>query len=82
MKLQSFIKDENIAVIRGKYGATQSVNVFDLVVGDVVLLETGSRIPADCVLIEGQDLSVDESFYRPGENKAVTKEPVTDANYH
>jgi P-type E1-E2 ATPase len=53
VNLQSRIKDEDIAVIRGKYGATQSVNVFKLVVGDIVLLETGSRIPADCILIEG-----------------------------
>jgi P-type E1-E2 ATPase len=55
------VKEESIAVIRGKYGATQSVSVFDLVVGDVILLETGQRIPADCILIEGQDLSCDES---------------------
>lgn len=53
VRLQSTIKDENIAVIRGKYGATQSVNIYSLVVGDIVLLDTGSRIPADCVLVEG-----------------------------
>jgi magnesium-transporting ATPase (P-type) len=29
------------------------VDVFKLVVGDIILLETGSRVPADCVLIEG-----------------------------
>jgi P-type E1-E2 ATPase len=52
VNLSSLVKDENIAVIRGKQGATQSVNIFDLVVGDIILLETGSRIPADCILIE------------------------------
>jgi Ca2+ transporting ATPase len=81
VNLQSRIKDEDIAVIRGKYGATQSVNVFKLVVGDIVLLETGSRIPADCVLIEGQDLAVDEKFYSPNA-KPVKKESANDDNIY
>ena len=57
------IKDENIPVIRGKQGSSQSVSVWSLVVGDVILLETGARVPADCLLIEGADLRVsrDES---------------------
>ena len=41
VRLMSLVKDENIAVIRGKYGATQSVNIYELVVGDVIILETG-----------------------------------------
>jgi len=53
VKLQSIVKDEEIPVIRGKYGATQSVNVYKLVVGDIILLEAGSRVPADCLLVEG-----------------------------
>lgn len=53
VRLQSLIKDEDIPVIRGKYGATQSVNIYKLVVGDIILLETGSRVPADCILVEG-----------------------------
>lgn len=39
VRLQSSVKDEYVPVIRGKYGATQSVNIYDLVVGDIVLLE-------------------------------------------
>jgi len=35
------IKEENIPVVRGKNGATQSISVWDIVVGDVLLLETG-----------------------------------------
>jgi len=38
-----------------------SVNVWDLVVGDVVLLECGMRIPADCLIISSSDMTVDES---------------------
>jgi len=58
--LQSLIKDESIPVIRGKQGSSQSVSVWNLVVGDVILLETGARVPADCLLIEGADLRVSE----------------------
>lgn len=56
--MQSLIKDESIPVIRGKQGSSQSVSVWNLVVGDVILLETGARVPADCLLIEGADLRV------------------------
>lgn len=33
----------------------------DIVVGDIVILETGEEIPADCLLLECTSLSVDES---------------------
>jgi len=33
------------------------------VVGDIILIETGMRIPADCILIEGMDITVDEAPY-------------------
>ena len=56
--LQSLIKEDTVAVIRGKFGATQSVSVWDLVVGDVVLLETGANIPCDCLVLEAYDLVV------------------------
>jgi len=71
VKLQSKVKDEDIAVIRGKYGATQSVNIYQLVVGDIILLETGSRVPADCILVEGADVSADESPDRQGEDENI-----------
>lgn len=60
--LQSMIKDEIIAVIRGRVGATQSISVWDLVVGDVILIETGARVPADCLVIESSELQVQESI--------------------
>ena len=82
VKLQGYVKDEDIAVIRGKYGATQSVNIYKLVVGDVILLETGSRIPADCILLEGYDITVNESYYYKTENRATRKLTASDDNYH
>lgn len=33
----------------------------DLVPGDVVLIKSGDRIPADCRVVEAAGLSVDES---------------------
>ena len=45
-------------------------------------METGSRIPADCLLIEGQDLSIDESYYNPNEVRAVRKKVADERNYN
>jgi magnesium-transporting ATPase (P-type) len=76
VRLQSSVKDENIAVIRGKHGATQSVDIYDLVAGDIILLETGSRIPADALLIEGTDITVDEKRYSNGADAPVVRKTV------
>lgn len=78
VKLQSLVKDEEIAVIRGKYGATQSVNIYKLVVGDIILLEQGARVPADCLLLEGQDITVDETMYYEDKKKATVKSVPSD----
>ena len=55
------VKDEKLTVIRGKLNATANINVWELVVGDIVFLETGQRVPADCIIIESADLVVDET---------------------
>jgi Ca2+-transporting ATPase len=51
------------------------------VVGDIILLETGSRIPADCILIESQDFSVDETYYRQSNQKATPKKVASNDNF-
>ena len=38
--------------------------MWNLVVGDVILLEGGARVPADCLVIESDDLEVDEDETR------------------
>jgi Ca2+ transporting ATPase len=76
VNLQSSVKNENITVIRGKHGATQSINVYLLVVGDIILLETGARIPADCLLVEGADIRVDEKIYSGGDQLNVVRKNV------
>ncbi|RQM19172.1 hypothetical protein B5M09_012836 [Aphanomyces astaci] len=53
-------------------GQTCEIDAADLVPGDVVLLSTGDRIPADARLVEAIDLDVDESSLT-GETHVVTK---------
>ncbi|MFO0116270.1 MAG: hypothetical protein ACK521_01145 [bacterium] len=50
----------NAKVIRGQYGTIQEIPATDLVVGDIVKLYAGDRVPADCILIEESDMHVDE----------------------
>ena len=53
-------------------GREQSIDSKDLVPGDVILLEAGSRVPADSRLIEAANLQVDEAALT-GESTPVTK---------
>ncbi|GAA5122328.1 cation-transporting P-type ATPase [Alloalcanivorax gelatiniphagus] len=57
-------------VIRG--GATRSVPITELVVDDVVLLESGDRIGADLRILDANALAVDESMLT-GESVPQTK---------
>ena len=50
----------------------------DLVVGDIVILSSGDKIPADGILVRGK-LSVDESSLN-GETKDVFKESISNIN--
>lgn len=54
-------------------GKVVEINVDDVVVGDIVLLEAGERIPADGIIVEGE-ISVDESTLN-GESKEKYKYP-------
>lgn len=56
------IRDGNIKVI----------NAEDLVVGDLVVLESGDRIPADCMMVEDSNFMTDESLLT-GESIGVEK---------
>jgi Ca2+-transporting ATPase len=64
-------------VVRG--GAESVIPAGDLVAGDVVLLTTGGRVPADGRVVEGQRLQVVEAALT-GESQPVEKqvEPVAD----
>ncbi|MBP3639922.1 MAG: HAD-IC family P-type ATPase, partial [Muribaculaceae bacterium] len=51
--------DEPVRVIRD--GAPTKVPRRDIVVGDVIILDTGDEVPADATLLEATQLTVDES---------------------
>ena len=73
MKLHDAIRNEEVNVIRGQYGLSMTKKVKDVVVGDIVLIETGMRVPADCILIEGIDITVDENIYHEGRETMIRK---------
>ncbi|MCZ7687275.1 MAG: HAD-IC family P-type ATPase [Sandaracinaceae bacterium] len=55
-------------------GVRRRVSSVELVPGDVVLLASGDRVPADLRLLRARELRVDESALT-GESVAVTKQP-------
>ncbi|KAI3668099.1 hypothetical protein L6452_43174 [Arctium lappa] len=59
--LAKFIQARQFHQLRDR-GRRQKIAIFDVVVGDVVVLNTGDRIPADGLFIDGHDhsLLVDE----------------------
>ena len=70
-ELNKINEDTLVKVIRN--GEAQYVTQGEIVVGDIMLLETGDKIVADGRLIETQELNVDESTLT-GESDHVTKD--------
>lgn len=54
-------------------GSQRDIPLEDIVPGDIVLLNAGDAIPADCLILESRDLFVDESTIT-GETYPVEKE--------
>lgn len=48
----------------------------------MVLIETGMRIPADCILIDGMDVAVDESLYNEDRESIVQKRISQGEDHH
>ncbi len=72
----------NVRVLRNN--KIEVININEVVVGDIVILEMGDKIPADGILIEG-NVTVDESLLN-GEPKESKKYPYlngkkTERNY-
>lgn len=57
-------------VIRG--GKKKEVPASELVPGDIVVLGSGERVPADCTLLEGEGVRTDESLLT-GESSEIEK---------
>eukprot|EP00297_Palpitomonas_bilix_P001737 CAMPEP_0113902812 /NCGR_PEP_ID=MMETSP0780_2-20120614/22080_1 /TAXON_ID=652834 /ORGANISM="Palpitomonas bilix" /LENGTH=1043 /DNA_ID=CAMNT_0000895703 /DNA_START=155 /DNA_END=3283 /DNA_ORIENTATION=+ /assembly_acc=CAM_ASM_000599 len=62
--------DIRVKVVRG--GDEHQVSTYEIVVGDIVVLESGDKIPADGIFIKGHGLAVDESVMT-GEPDAIPK---------
>ena len=69
--------EPKIVVIRD--GAEKIILSVDLVPGDLILLEEGSKIPADAIVVQGNDLSVNESVIT-GESMPVNKNDIGSNN--
>ncbi|XP_003573930.1 calcium-transporting ATPase 7, plasma membrane-type [Brachypodium distachyon] len=54
-------ESDNVSVTVVRNARRQEVSIFELVVGDVVVLKIGDGVPADGVFLEGHGLQVDES---------------------
>ncbi|KAJ3233229.1 hypothetical protein HDU81_002380 [Chytriomyces hyalinus] len=74
-KLNDKKEDRYIKGIRN--GETQLISIYDILVGDVLLLEPGDILAADGVLISGMGLKCDESS-ATGESDTIKKTPTTD----
>lgn len=69
-KLQEEVSKISCKVIRN--GKKEEIPIDEVVVNDIVSLETGDKIPADGIIIKGK-ISVDESSLN-GESKEIYKE--------
>lgn len=65
----------NVKAVRG--GEEIQINNYDVLVGDVIILDTGDQVPADGVYISGFDLRLDESGVT-GESEPVKKNTDSD----
>ncbi|WIA29940.1 hypothetical protein OEZ86_000039 [Tetradesmus obliquus] len=71
-QLNRLKEDVPVRVMRG--GAELTLSCWDLLVGDLLLVEAGDILPADGLLVAGGSLKVDES-HLTGESDDVVKEP-------
>jgi len=61
--LKDEINKEKVTVYRGAYGTTESIRTKNLVVGDIISIHQGDRVPADCILVEEMSITVDQTMY-------------------
>ena len=60
LKLLKLQRNKKIKVFRGRKGFITQILPDELVVGDMIFLEAGMKIPADCVILKSIDLAADE----------------------
>ena len=62
-------------------GEKMRISGREVVCDDVVLLSEGDRVPADCILLQATNVSVDESLLT-GESVPVRKSSTEDDHHH
>lgn len=75
MKLNNKKEDRQIIVYRSNEKVF--ISIYDLLAGDLLYVETGDILPADCILVSGE-CSCDESSVT-GESKTIQKTKISDA---
>lgn len=60
---------------RGKAGCTQTLDISNLVVGDIVILKAGDRVPADCVIIDSSTKVETKHFSEESETEKGESDP-------
>jgi len=70
---------QEVAVFRGSEKAI-TIDSENLLVGDLVIVEAGMKVPADMILVSGQDITCTEGDLT-GEPDAMDKEVITEENY-
>jgi magnesium-transporting ATPase (P-type) len=81
LKIRDEINNAHVLVYRGSFGTTSEISVRDLVVGDVIDIQQGDRIPADCILLEETNVAVDQSMYNHMENYVEKELSVQETSY-
>lgn len=71
---------QEVAVFRNSTNTT-SIDSAGLVVGDLFYFEAGMKVPADCLIIEGQDVVCIEAELT-GEADGIEKTPVNEDNFN
>ena len=71
----------NVDVKTRRNGSTVIINGSSLLVGDIFELEVGMFVPADCLMIRGGKLKVNEELINPYERYLIDKIPLTIQNY-
>jgi len=77
VKLQDL---QDVAVHRGSEQDTVTFDASMLLVGDIVSFKDGEKVPADMILIEGQNVMCKESELT-GEPDEISKDVITHNNY-
>ena len=78
VKLNKKKEERFVKVIRS--GKAEEISVYDVLVGDVMLLEPGDIVPVDGIFIDGYNVKFDESS-ATGESDIIRKTPGDDVYY-